>query len=37
MDWIATVINGLLIGGLYGLFGLGQAFASNRSGAADTD
>ncbi len=27
MDWIATVINGLLIGGLYGLFGLGLAFA----------
>jgi len=27
MDWIATIINGLLLGGLYGLFGLGLAFA----------
>lgn len=25
MDWIATVLNGALLGGLYGLFGLGLA------------
>ena len=25
MDWISTVINGALLGGLYGLFGLGLA------------
>lgn len=25
MDWIATIINGALLGGLYGLFGLGLA------------
>lgn len=25
MDWIETIINGLLLGGLYGLFGLGLA------------
>lgn len=25
MDWIATVLNGILLGGLYGLFGLGLA------------
>lgn len=25
MDWLATVINGALLGGLYGLFGLGLA------------
>jgi hypothetical protein len=25
MDWIATLINGALLGGLYGLFGLGLA------------
>ena len=27
MDWIATIVNGLLTGSLYGLFGLGLAFA----------
>lgn len=27
MDWIAAIINGVLLGGLYGLFGLGLAFA----------
>jgi branched-chain amino acid transport system permease protein len=26
MDWIETIINGLLVGSLYGLFGLGAAF-----------
>jgi len=26
MDWIETIVNGLLVGGLYGLFGLGAAF-----------
>ncbi len=25
MDWIETIVNGLLLGGLYGLFGLGLA------------
>jgi branched-chain amino acid transport system permease protein len=25
MDWVATVVNGALLGGLYGLFGLGLA------------
>jgi len=27
MDWISTIVNGLLLGSLYGLFGLGLAFA----------
>ncbi|WP_425419260.1 branched-chain amino acid ABC transporter permease [Oricola indica] len=27
MDWVSTIVNGLLIGSLYGLFGLGLAFA----------
>ena len=26
MDWVETIINGLLVGSLYGLFGLGAAF-----------
>ena len=25
MDWVSTAVNGLLLGGLYGLFGLGLA------------
>jgi len=25
MDWIATIVNGMLLGGVYGLFGLGLA------------
>lgn len=27
MDWVSTIVNGLLLGSLYGLYGLGLAFA----------